>query len=446
MGTVEVDPVYSDVAVCAIRKQNGTLRNFPASANTNVAAGVALVAAVNAYVSGDTIDVYRSATVTSNLARDGLTINVPLGVTITHNGTVDGSMFDDLGSAITFTVGGQGSFVRDVTGLVPTGSNNCGVLSIANAASKVSFTFDTIKLTYIGTFTRGSATLNAVYTQHGNVRMQGSLLLIAPDPTDSVPTNDCQGIYWRNGEFNGRIDQILYTGFIDSSGSGYSGPSAYCLYGERTDSTTGTFRLDCLTIQIVPSQTQAIPPAGTVGAVGIDDDDPASATWITAQTIYGGVYNIGGKLYVTTQKLFGTFWQGPQDANSETYLTIQKIGGACTTPNTPVLFPQAGSNPFTSYLNVTIDKFDPATNWGTLITNTGTTVDFNGKAVTGAASQDAFHCSKGTINFLSGVITTGSSQKDLVQTNTGAINVTASAVYDGTKTTGSITHLKTFGS
>lgn len=83
---------------------------FKATADTDAARGVAILAAQTAAVSGDEIWVATGGyTISSALGKNGVNWRVALGATITANGTA--SVWSDGGSALTFSVDGGGTFI-----------------------------------------------------------------------------------------------------------------------------------------------------------------------------------------------------------------------------------------------------------------------------------------------------------------------------------------------
>jgi hypothetical protein len=98
-------------AAVEIIHQTGAVTPFPASANTNAAAGTAILAAKAAAISGDLICVYRSADVTAIIAKDGVNWWFAPGVTITTIDTADNpvDLFSDADvGPKSYKVGGSG--------------------------------------------------------------------------------------------------------------------------------------------------------------------------------------------------------------------------------------------------------------------------------------------------------------------------------------------------
>ncbi len=171
---------------CAqVLHKNGSLTSYPAAANTDVAAGTAITAARTAAVSGDTIYVYRNASVTSNLAKDGVNWWFAPGVVITN--TAHATIFgDSSGQATSFTVGGDGSFIGNAL-LADGVSGPAGaVVSVVNAASVVNIRCRKI---YCQTAAVGGGQPYGIYQELGSLTVQA---------TEQI-YGDSFAIWWQDG-------------------------------------------------------------------------------------------------------------------------------------------------------------------------------------------------------------------------------------------------------
>lgn len=438
--------ISNPAAVVETIHTDGTVTAWQ-TANTDAAAGTAIMSAITAAVSGDTIYVYRNATITGNLAKNGVNWWFAPGVIITLAITTEGYIFSDdptgggTGAACSYTVGGGGKFVRNGTGMdVSGGSGNLavvGVLAVVNSASAVTFEFDQMVWTYTGT-PADVGVASVVKHWNGSLTLKGNLLLGASDPVDTSGNNVTTVLGWYTGEFNGEIGQIIYTGDTTVAGAGK------CIdFGPNSASLNQTFRLTCETIQVVATQTTSIP--SSVYVISMEETTAGNAVWITAKTVYGGIHLIGGgKLYMDCQKLFGFVIVDQQDSDSESHLTIEKIGGNFGAATDAIRILNTSANANTSKSWISVRTFDAGTNWANLINQSAGILWFNGSDITAASGQDAILVSGGTANIISGLISTGGGHNDLKQTG-GTLKVTAAVEYDATKTTGTITKAKIFG-
>ena len=81
--------------------QDGTSDAYQASSNTDAAAGTTIMQAASDAVSGKTIFVFRNASITSSLAKDGVNWWIAPGVTLTKTSGATG-LFDDGGTAMSY--------------------------------------------------------------------------------------------------------------------------------------------------------------------------------------------------------------------------------------------------------------------------------------------------------------------------------------------------------
>ena len=112
-----------------ISSGQGVITPYHATADTNAARGAALVAAIAAASSGDTVYVGAGVYDTLGLMKDGITLHMQSGAVVHYTGSTSEALFQDDGSAMSMVVDGHGEFVHDGTGA------NKQVVNTTNGAS-----------------------------------------------------------------------------------------------------------------------------------------------------------------------------------------------------------------------------------------------------------------------------------------------------------------------
>jgi hypothetical protein len=434
IGAAVFVPANSIRSEAAVRvRPDGTNVPYKAAANTDGAAGAAIAAAANAAVAGDIVYVYRSANLPAgtNLAKNGVNwCFAP--VTITSDAAGVGYIFDDSGSARSYSVTGHARFVRKASG-VPLGSEGdgdtggggtVGVLRAKQPSSVVTFQCDTISLIFAETATN-FVWLNGVYLDAG-ASVTLDIDSLTGDRASNAIYGYVNGVWWSNGNVNGRIGRVYFPSF------------------DTSVLVTAAF-------QIV---SQASPPGECrISSEDIDCDFPvqnsspstAVGFWLSAKTIGGLGISAGGKTYITTQKLIG----GWSHQGGKLYLDTMKATGEYPA--------NVGTKPIIEVIGgtawVDVQAFEPT---GSRVqellkvNGSGAVLHFRGADMTGATAaanssgSNAVLVSAGTANLYSGNIVSDAAKLDLRRTG-GTLNVSANLVYDATKTLGTITKLKTYG-
>lgn len=99
-------------ATAVVRHSNGSSTAYQAASDTSAAAGTAIISAQTAASSGDSVFVYRSATISTSLGKDGVDWYLLDGVTIENDSS---PVFSDGGNAMSFSIDGNGSIVCSST-------------------------------------------------------------------------------------------------------------------------------------------------------------------------------------------------------------------------------------------------------------------------------------------------------------------------------------------
>lgn len=238
---------------------------------------------------------------------------------------------------------------------------------------------------------------------------------------------------------------ITVTGASTFTLNGSVGNSAYTSGGTAVPSATGDLRVRAQTIRYErPSGQNADYFYGATG------NTPSAAAWIDSTTLKGIGNSSIGKHYFTTQKVDGGMYPGgSSSAAVKVYIRANKFGGSGAGGGY-LLDTQQGGLYF-----VNVDQWEPDAGLAGTINVTGgggytTTINLSGQDIpapsnspggAGVTATIGVYAG-GTLNFLSGVV----SGSNLHLSNVGgAINVSAAAVYDGAKTSGTITKLKSYG-
>jgi hypothetical protein len=377
-------------------------------------------AALTDAVSGDTICVYQSCTVTSNLAKNGVNWWGPPGVTITRNDDANGYIFDDNNSAMSFSVAGGMSFTRsvdDALGVV----SYCGVLRLQNAGSTVRFHFDLCTLSAGSNGIQVNPKGGIVFKSNGTVKAVGNRIVLRNDDTDNG--TQPHATWWDNGEMNITCDIIADPASAAPITGGAS--SFVAIYAHVPTTPTGDFRVSGQQLDVL-NETQV--------AVYDASDNASVATWVNFLTIRGGISsNTFGKVYVTAQKLNQSKINVGNTGTGKFYLLGHpKIGGDLTS-GSPYIKLENGN----AWL--TVSQFEPGTNVQELVNCSNGTHYMHALDMTAASGQDAVAVSGGTLNLEGGQITNGGSGAfDLHQTG-GTLNITAAVSYDSSKTSGTVT-------
>lgn len=394
-----------------LRKPNGQVHGYGLGATTDAARGTALAAAIAAATSGDQVNCLANCTITSSIAKNGVNLFVPGGVTITLSSASTASIFDDASGAMTFAVHGRGRFVRAANGMGH-------AVFIQNASSVV-----TISASYLSAlYPSGSiGAAEAVY------QIGGTLYCDA----DQYVGADGSAIYWDGGDG-------YFTGQKAMSGSGE--PTVY----SHSDATP-TGQLWVLIPHIVGVQ-----PVEISGA-----SNGTARTWIISELIEqtapdGPALFITGQFaYVTAQKL-----QAHSGTNSiegaligisdgaHAYISLDKFSSTDTIEDIPGI----GVSGASTVAYIDIKEFDDSgglPNQGAVRVSGGTCF-YSGLVMNLANPSDAFTTAGGTLNVSGVTITTQSANKDLTNSS-GTLNVSASVAYNAEKTTGAITRLNPFG-
>lgn len=438
MSGVSVFPVSTQLppATCEIVHQSGSRTRLKALSNTDAAQGTILEIAKAMAVATDQIWVYRYGQTTANLAKDGVDWTFFPGSGVTNPSNSAGFIFDNTGMTVGSNVYGWGNFERVIAagdssmvgsvgsafgGASLTTGGDTGVFCNNIAASDLLFEFNEAGMEWTGAAVNGSPYQSILQSRMGNVKFKGRRLYNISN-TYSVST---VGAWWILGKCLVEIDQFDCI--------------SYNAYGACSNAATGDFYV----------KSEEFSQGVAVCAC----TDPAAGMWIRGGTIRQNgndttVFNDGGKLYVNVQKQFGGISLSCASSSSQTfYKSLPKFGGVSAASDY-IYADGTGTPGNTIYAELDIGKFDPESASRLLqAKGANTKVIFEGGDHSVLAGVEGiFANNSAQVELQTGHISTGSGQKDLHQATSAVISVSAGYVYDGTKITGTITHLKTFGS
>lgn len=393
---------------------DGTKTLYTASANTDASRGEALINAFTHSVSGDTIYVDGNYNITSSLGKNGVNWWFAPGATIFRSDDTVGNIFDDVGTNMSFSVGGHGNFHRFISDQVELSDPGDSGVFKQTGVSEIDFHFNSLTLTDNSTGESGTT----LFVAAGTCRANGNKLYLSGSSAGAA------GMWWENGEVNATITEIIS-----------DGPPTFLIYNHVNANPTGDFRLYTNRIDIDASNTGSV-PAGR-NAIDNNVSDPNGAAWVFANTIRGTINSAGGKLYIIANKIIGTVIL----SGGLNYVTSQKVGGSLSL-SAPYFYLAGG----TSWLDV--GQFEPGSNSRECISASFGTHFISCKDITSSGS-DAVSIggllSATTINLLSGIISSsGAGKVDLKRIN-GTLNVGSAVVFNSFKTSGSITPLSVFG-
>lgn len=236
-------------------------------------------AAQAAAPSGTLIEVYPgSYALTSALGKDGVYWHFQAGCTVTrtNTGTGDLSIFNDGGTAMTFQVTGQATFV--LAGTIAASSQQA-CFKLSHASSDI--TAECYKL-YVNSASGLFAQPCGIYQTGGTIRLHCDTIEVTNLATQPY------AIYWRNGPMRVTVRYILTAGVAVGSDV----------------SSTPTGDAFVTAEEIKGTSTSAVVAAILVGSSGQSE----AKTWITCPLITAvtlAVATSGGKTYIQSQKIAG---------------------------------------------------------------------------------------------------------------------------------------------
>lgn len=258
-------------------------------------------AAVAAASSGDLIRVGPgSYTCTSSLAKDGVNWDLANGCTITRTDTTASGTFDDGGSAMVFTISGNGDIVRQVTGATS------GILRVIRSSNAGTF----INVSARNLYFTGTGTCDAIAIEQDNGTVYGTLTGDIHNDGTSITgiQNGIIGLYWVNKPTRLTCKNIRMNGAMS--------------YGVVSNAATGIFTTGDMdvTADEISGDAAPIMTEGDIATafVGIDVHRLRGGTqgvsvllngservYLRGQKIFGAINNLafGNQLYVTSQKI-----------------------------------------------------------------------------------------------------------------------------------------------
>lgn len=408
---------------------NGSLTSYPAAANTNAAAGTAVMSALAAAVSGDTIYLYRTADVNVSLAKNGITWWIAPGVVLTQTNTSGYGLFDDsafAGVPISYSVLGHGTLRSVGPGTSINGLPS--IVSDQSASPGGEIHVECEAMIYDGTGNATDTGFAAIY-QTGQAKLHVNV-------RGGVKCVKGNCIYWAIGEMHVRAGYLLTDAAAPASISG--------TVVVNSESPISDFHLEA----------DYIKGFDGIGGIGGADANNRARSWIDCQQLEstggqlmaisgahnlylraekllqsaqvtgkpGVVVNLGAKLYVTTQK-----WTPFVDSSH----------AGCEVDDTTVNG---------TLLIWSCDEYDPSNGAvsAAYLVNAGTAYLSGRKFDLSANTGDGINMAGGAAYVAGFNIVSHSGNFDLKQTG-GVLNVATDVRYLDSKTSGAITRGATFG-
>lgn len=329
-------------------------------------------------VSGDTIHVRPgSYAITTDIAKSGIGWNADVGASISRDDAAVGvgsGIFDDGGSAMSFTVAGAGIFSRSIAD-----DGETYVAKTSHASSVISVTCRSIQLA------SGDTTQNV----YGAACFAGTMYVKA----DYIGTEASSGhtfpVWWFNGDMHVVAGRINGGGGLESSGIA------------STCDVSPTGNLYVTADEIIGD------PAVYCGGV-----NSIAACWVSAPIVRGtGAVNgsvwIAGnnRCYVTSDKLFGRIYLS--SGSSLVYIRSQKIAAISNDggdPTTAQILYTGSSYTGTAFLE--LEDVTPEAFTGHMITVEGGTIEIRGMRYVANSSSNGIMLTGGTLRLINCTIDT----------------------------------------
>lgn len=331
-----------------------------------------LAAAKAAAASGDTIVVGPGAySISASLAKDGVNWFFYPGASTTFADDVSTEgIWDDGGTAMSFTVGGYGVFSRTTTDdFLEFKTVNC-----SHASSQINVACDTIN-----TQAGSDGPCAGVLCSAGELNVEAINIISTGGNTYAN--------WWLNGQMN------VHAKFCSAE---------YVTFASNVTATpTGDAHFDCDQIE---------------GIVGSDGTDSTAAAWVRCNILLGNASasistSNNSRLYVEAQKVFGPF----NFTGGLNYVRSDKISAVANGgSSSPSLIKCTGGTSF-----VQINQYDPVSFTGQSIKVTGGTLKLFGGDFVGASGTDGLEITGGTADVREMVINTAASSSDNPVTKSG---------------------------
>jgi len=289
--TIWVDAVNGDDATAVVGRQDLPFLTLT-DAKDAASAGYTIRVRPGAYVVSESISV------------NGVNWHFETGASVLMTTDANGSIFDDGGSAMSFTVTGSGVFTRGETSQPEAYAN---VIHMSDPGSEFTVYCDQI--------------MNTANEESGDIGLPGTSAIYHGDGTLSVFSRiiEAQGYayYWRKGPAWITADSITSNG--NAAGDG---DAIYCAPpdGNADD------------VFIRAQLIKAVNGSAVYSSITFSSA-PLFRLWVIAESIAGGGYGIqhsSGKMYVTAQKISvsvdGATIISGGNIGTELYVTSQKIG------------------------------------------------------------------------------------------------------------------------
>jgi hypothetical protein len=359
----EGDATTANARTTVLRTPAGAAVAFSASANTDAARGAALVAARSAAASGDLIEVFPGGyAITASLAKAGVNWHFHAGAIVTYASDSAGGTWSDGGTSMSFSVTGDGDFIRTAT---DSGSTQIDIVSVTHASSVISISARDLSTDHESDSVAG----NCVYQSAGKLYVRARKISAVGLSASAT------GVWWLNGEMHVHAERIECT----SAGGGQA------VYGTCNATPTGDAYI---TADEITSSIYAIYSNGS---------NTAAAMWVRALIVRGtaslptAIQNAGSnRLYVETEKVFGQI--GTSASSGLLYVRAQKQSALANgSSGAPSLIYIANGT-----ARIAIDHYDPVSFTGESIKVTGGTLELLGGGFVGIASGKGFEITGGT--------------------------------------------------
>lgn len=320
-------------------------------------------AAKTAATSGDTIIVRPGAyTTAASLAKNGVNWRFEPGASVTFADDVStAGIWDDGGSAMTFTVDGYGDFIRSTTddGLI------FHLVNCSHASSNITV--------------RGRD-FNGVAIDGACSVFRGTAGELNYDTRNIIATgSNIYANWWINGDMRGRA-KFCSSEYVAAASS-------------VTATPTGEGHFTCEEVH---------------GIVASDGSDTVAAYWVTGNILVGStagaVLGGGNRLYTRFQKV-----SGPINCSAGLLYAVQDKVSALANGSSgiPALVSVTGGTAYVKTMH-----YDPVTFTGQMLKQTGGTLTMFGGDYVGISGSDGFEITGGSADLRNVVLNTAASTTD----------------------------------
>lgn len=420
---------FSTAAV-VVRKPNGLTTPFIATADSDVARGNSLVAAVSAAASGDAVLMAAGGfTVAGNIAKNGISIYGGPDTTITYPRGQATCLFADANANTTFSL--QGSIDISITVDNDLAGSFPGLCRLQNTASNFDLNFRDLNILADDGLNIGSDDINIIDIK-GRFNLNARNVTIDNQRLGGI-TRFC---WWTDQRADFRVVNIA------AQSQDINTPIIYAWF--TTDATNRA--ADCnlfLTANKIEAGSETLLMQDTAANVTV-----IPAVWVDSLLLEGSIHNYGGvKCYVETEKFNGTTYSNGagNTTNTQIFITAEKWSNSILSYGIDLSSRWLeGVGPARFVLNV--GSFEPVVgNVEMIYTNVaGVEVYLTAGRMPGAPSNAPITVSNGYVGIVSAFLSSDVGAKDLICAGgtislTGGVHLDTSKVTVTNTTTGTVT-------